>query len=294
MKKVSLSLLLYVVSFGGVFAQAKYPLQKGNIWQYWTWNFLNGQYTYTYGWTDSVTADTLLSNGKVYALFKSDEVGPFNRNGSMMRQDSTRVFLYRPSFSSDSLLYDFGKSTGDTLWIEPFPVTHDTQFVIVIYDTMRTVFGALRRQWGFEVGFKNSTNYTFWEITDGIGLTYRQSEGGDEWFLRGATIDSVTYGQITSVDQNRTEPPQSFVLYQNYPNPFNPATTISFSIPHTSFVLLRVFDILGKEVAVLLRDRRDAGTYSVSWDASRMPSGFYIARLDAAGKSISQKMLLIK
>jgi len=72
-----------------------------------------------------------------------------------------------------------------------------------------------------------------------------------------------------------------YVLGQNYPNPFNPATTISFSVPTQSFVSLKVFDTLGREVSTLLSKQLSAGTYSRQWNTAGLSSGIYFYRLSA-------------
>lgn len=80
----------------------------------------------------------------------------------------------------------------------------------------------------------------------------------------------------------------------NYPNPFNPTTKISFSIPNSSHVTLRIYDILGKEVAVLTNKAFSAGRYEFEFDASDLPSGTYIYRLITGSKTLTEKMLLVK
>ena len=87
---------------------------------------------------------------------------------------------------------------------------------------------------------------------------------------------------------------KSFELSQNYPNPFNPSTSISFSLPQSSFVTLRVYDVTGKEVASLVNEFKNTGNYSVNFDASKLSSGIYMYRLSSANTSISKKMLLMK
>ena len=72
-----------------------------------------------------------------------------------------------------------------------------------------------------------------------------------------------------------------FSLDQNYPNPFNPATIISFSLPSKSFVSLRVFDALGREVSTLVSEELSGGTYTRQWNAAALPSGVYFYRLVA-------------
>jgi hypothetical protein len=88
--------------------------------------------------------------------------------------------------------------------------------------------------------------------------------------------------------------PADFQLAQNYPNPFNPSTTIEFTLPFTQPVQLAVFDVSGKQVALLLNDVCQSGTHSVQFDASRMPSGVYFYRLTAPDKSVTRKMILVK
>jgi hypothetical protein len=88
--------------------------------------------------------------------------------------------------------------------------------------------------------------------------------------------------------------PLSFSLEQNYPNPFNPITTIKFNLPEKEFVSLKVYDIIGKETAVLLNEEKPAGLHSVQFDASGLSSGTYFYKLQAGSKIITRKMLLLK
>jgi hypothetical protein len=100
--------------------------------------------------------------------------------------------------------------------------------------------------------------------------------------------------------QNAALSPFSFKLEQNYPNPFNPATTIAYEVPGLSMMTLKIFDILGREVAVLVDGVQSSGRYTVTFDGSRLSSGLYFYRLQArslAGQtisSVSKKLLLLK
>jgi len=85
-----------------------------------------------------------------------------------------------------------------------------------------------------------------------------------------------------------------FYLSQNYPNPFNPNTQIKYSVPSRSFVELKIFNVLGKEVAILVNETKNAGEYSVSFDASKFPSGVYFYRINAGRYMDVKKMILIK
>lgn len=88
--------------------------------------------------------------------------------------------------------------------------------------------------------------------------------------------------------------PISLSLSQNYPNPFNPATNIKFQIANRELVSLKVFDVLGREVAVLVSDARPAGAYTIRWDASSFPSGVYFYRLQAGAFIETKKMVVVK
>lgn len=88
--------------------------------------------------------------------------------------------------------------------------------------------------------------------------------------------------------------PMETILNQNYPNPFNPSTTLSFVINHSSFTSLKVFDMLGREVATLIDDHLNAGEHDIVWNAADAASGVYIYRLRIDGNLISKRMLLIK
>ena len=84
---------------------------------------------------------------------------------------------------------------------------------------------------------------------------------------------------VTSVENHSTEIPMNFSLNQNYPNPFNPTTTFKFSLPKSGFVTLKVFNVLGEEVAKLVNKDLGVGTYTTQWDASKFGSGVYYYRL---------------
>ena len=85
-----------------------------------------------------------------------------------------------------------------------------------------------------------------------------------------------------------------FIINQNTPNPFNPNTKISYSIPKQSFVQLKVFDVLGREVATLVNEEQPTGNYSIEFDASNLTSGIYFYRIQAGDFVEIKKMLLMK
>ena len=83
-------------------------------------------------------------------------------------------------------------------------------------------------------------------------------------------------------------------LKQNYPNPFNPTTTIEFNLPERSYVELNIYNVLGVKIATLVQGEKDAGTYSVKFDASKYPSGLYIYELQTDKFKQTKKMIYLK
>jgi len=83
-------------------------------------------------------------------------------------------------------------------------------------------------------------------------------------------------------------------LQQNYPNPFNPSTTLTFGVPQTSIVSLDVFDILGRKTQTLFSGVMQAGEHHVLWSCPTCPSGMYVVRMQAQGKTLQREILLLK
>ena len=115
-------------------------------------------------------------------------------------------------------------------------------------------------------------------------------------------LNSAIKGAITLNESNGTELtklvvntlPKEFSLSQNYPNPFNPSTNIEFSLPEQSIVRLTIFNMLGQKVATLANERKEAGVYTVNWNASSVASGVYFYRLNVGNKVFTKRMMLIK
>jgi Tol biopolymer transport system component len=99
---------------------------------------------------------------------------------------------------------------------------------------------------------------------------------------------------LTDVKFSNSNLPVIFSLSQNYPNPFNPTTTVNFSVPKSGFVTIKLYDILGKQVATLINDNKPAGNYSVKFDGSKLVSGVYFYRMETGSFSQSRKLLLLK
>jgi hypothetical protein len=100
---------------------------------------------------------------------------------------------------------------------------------------------------------------------------------------------------VTSVGARAdSEAPIGFALHQNFPNPFNPTTHFGFRIADFGLVTLKVFDVLGREVATLVNENLQAGTHERTFDAENLASGIYMYRLQAGGRAITRRMLLVR
>ena len=124
---------------------------------------------------------------------------------------------------------------------------------------------------------------------DKITTNFDEIRLGTDW----NSVSSVI--ALTGVTEKAvTNQPAKFGLSQNYPNPFNPTTQIDYTINKTGLVTLKVYNLLGQQVATLYEGMRSAGTFKASFNASNLPSGVYFARLQAGSNSMTKKMLLLK
>lgn len=169
----------------------------------------------------------------------------------------------------------------------------------------------------YQIGYASSTDGVHWSRYSGNPVLPMGTPGSwDDYSLsmhcviwqdstfkmwyagrRSDQIFSIGYATSPLVPTDVNPPmdlPREFNLRQNYPNPFNPSTTLSYDVPTRSHITLRVYNTLGQEVATLVDEDRSAGSYSVVWDASGIASGTYLTQLTADGKSVVQKMVLLK
>jgi hypothetical protein len=142
-------------------------------------------------------------------------------------------------------------------------------------------------QIGFVSGNGTSTEPMSYSFTD-----KNVSNGIYLYRLKQIDFDgSYTFSDIIDVE---VATPMEFSLEQNYPNPFNPTTTLSFAISHSSFVILKIYDVLGNEVATLVNEEKYAGSYDVRFNASNLSSGIYFYKLQAGKFMQTKKMVLLR
>ncbi len=134
------------------------------------------------------------------------------------------------------------------------------------------------------------------EIADFVSINTSNGEGTIIGSVGYKNISGLAYTDksVSDVKNERQNIPLDYALRQNYPNPFNPATRINFVTPVASFVELKVYDILGREVAVLLNEEKPAGYYDIEFDAGGLPSGIYLYQLKAGSFTETKKMMLLK
>jgi hypothetical protein len=213
-----------------------------------------------------VGEDTLLPNGKVYKHVGSE----------FLRRDSIFIMGYNPSWHDYEYVAYFFPEPGapvhvdfpyerwyatDTMTIVPIPLDSVAHKALLMYELGSPIFLA------------------------GVGL-YRRVYDFGEVRLVGAVINGDTLGffKVVSVKEEKGQPPTTFSLSQNYPNPFNPRTTINYELSTAGFVTLKVFDVLGREVATPVENHQPIGRYRVEYEAvcrdgSLLPSGVYFYQL---------------
>lgn len=186
----------------------------------------------------------------------------------------------------------------------------DTNFVALGLDTWNYSPSA-------NASFRNSTGITYTILLNARQtlVDYYGSAGyydrsvviGADGVLKykGTSYVNNDYEQVIEVVQSeldalvvssetRPEHPKSLSLSQNYPNPFNPSTMINYQLTASDHVEIRVFDLLGKEVAMLINGFQSAGTHSVTFEASELPSGIYLYQLHTSSGIQTRKMMLLK
>ena len=137
-----------------------------------------------------------------------------------------------------------------------------------------------------------------WEVLFSGSSTSNVPHGGDTLYLyttKGISyFDTLEIFDLPSDVKQTNQVPLSYNLAQNYPNPFNPTTIINYSVPKAGLVLIKVYDILGREVTQLVNEQKNAGTYNIEFNASKLATGVYFYRMQAGNFVETKKLLLLK
>ena len=249
-----------------------YPLHIGD---YWVYEGESGGVPFIE--THRITGDTLMLDGNIYFI---------KDYSSFERLDSVgQLFTWSNSIQSGTLEYTFTVTVGDTS----------------VYPGSGNIFWRLNNKLFYNNRFE-LYRFLYPDLTY-YGQYYNQGLGLFEWtieggygILNGAYIDGNLWGDttVTVINSDPNSDATDFVLYQNYPNPFNSTTNIKYQLKDKGYVSLKVYNMLGKDVAVLVNENQDKGTYSISYDGSNLPSGVYIYSLRVNGFVQNNKMILMK
>jgi hypothetical protein len=233
----------------------------------------------------ALTGDGVISRGSIQRYLKQGSVGryQFESPNSYIQFNDTGVY---PDKITMTVYPDTSPIDFTTTWYM-FPSEIDTINNTIVADTVREfsywslgveqfsqIVPIVRRV--YSINSTNGNNYIA-----RVSLRYNQAEVPPS--VSEGSLRLVTSNQITPVEIKESGLPRNFGLEQNFPNPFNPVTTFTYSLPVTSHVNLRVFNILGQLVAIVKDEVQDAGYQIVQWDVPQggISSGLYIYRLEA-------------
>jgi Secretion system C-terminal sorting domain len=267
-----------------------FPLKIGNEWSY-------EHYIEMYK-SDSkvrVESDTLINN-KLYFKLKNFTLKSISYDYYRIDSVNCKIFIFLSD--SDFTYYDFSANdVGDTVLFDS-----NNGYIAGWYLEDKSSFNKLGINSDSYLynDILNASGYQLNTFVKDIGL-YKE-EGGEVLYslsvLKGFVKDGIVYGDTTLVGINdgKNNIPAEFPLSQNYPNPFNPTTKINFQIEKSGLVSLKVYDILGREVASIINEEKHIGEYEIKFDASKynLPSGVYFYKLQAGSYIQTKKMILLK
>jgi hypothetical protein len=253
-------------------------------------------------------------------LYKYSALSPisFPSTASILddRDNFQDITSTKQSFTDEVLIMynlDHADLGGDSYWYgtkadaSPFPVELSLFNAVLIGDKVVLNWRTETEinNYGFEIerAIDINDNWITIAFVDGNGnsnspkyydyLDYDFNKAG-KYYYRLKQIDNDGTFEYSDVITVQVTTPNKFYLGQNYPNPFNPTTRIDFSLPERQMVSLRVYNTLGKLVSELVDEIREPGSYSVTFDASRLPSGVYIYRLQTSSFAANKKMTFLK
>lgn len=279
--------------------QEFFPLHIGDLWQY---RNENNQLA-----IQRIIGDTVIEGKKFFLMIHS--LRTFG--GGIIRVDSSsRVqILYGNPIGGDSCGGELARERSTYRLAEPessawrtcddfYAFPSNTYLVSFDGIFLRNMFGQVRETMDFSFGGVTNTGDTLLlysaTLGRGIGVFYESYYDSPFFQLYGAIINGVQYGTIVAVDDIPTTAPSSFKLKQNYPNPFNPETTIEYELPLFGYVSLKVYNLLGQEVTVLVDGFRYAGRHQEIFRANSLASGVYSYVLRVGEFAAVRSMILIR
>jgi hypothetical protein len=278
-------------------AQDYYPLEIGNRWDYKThyWDFGGGGGDSSFH-TVEVIGDSLLPNNKqYYVLSRGDLIG-----GEFVRAGENHIYYYNTYQNKEDTIINLDAELNVTYYPES---EYAWSVELIEIDTV-ILFYLNTRILRYRV---DGLILRYINFSDKFGMYHLDSPGEPPGTTQWSTnvyygiIGGEVFGNPVSVEKTETSSPTRFSLSQNYPNPFNPATTIRFTISDLPagrqdlrFMSLKVYDVLGNEVAILVAEEKPAGEFEVEFDGTGLPSGIYFYQFRASSFVETKKMLLLK
>lgn len=289
-------LFCFFVSILSAQSQQIVPLANGNKWYY---NCSSqtlvppASFTY-YRRTREVLRDTLITSivwkairiTTYYSTYVTQDYEYWRSDSSQFKNLYISTPLYNTSLTTDSTWSSMGTCSITLGEIKFGGATVKTQKYF-IYDV------------GSSEGWTTGLNIGVTNYESGIAARFGGSGDYSQDNLVGALINGVEIGDSTLMytsqpSKDNIALPRKLSLLQNYPNPFNPMTRIDFFLPKASYITITIFDVLGKEIAILMSERSIEGTHSIFWDASAYPSGMYFYRIQSEREVAVRKMILLK
>ncbi len=272
-----------------------FPLAIGNVWAYDSYLLegISSQFTGTKYM--SVVDDTLIENKKYFVVENDLTSANVLAQKMYLRVDSALGFIYRywEELNDEYIYHNLCAEIGDIIFYAGNP---ELPFYILEYEQPMNYLGIDTYERMYS---ENGLCTCHHNLIKGFGLasTYFLEVYGEENILKGCVINGVLYGDTTfivDVEDQQNLIPTEFKLEQNYPNPFNPSTKINWQSPVGSHQSIKVFDVLGNEIATLVDEYKPAGRYEVEFIASSLPSGVYFYRLQSGSFLQIKKMILLK
>ena len=281
--------IIFIFITTNVRAQDYYPLEIGNRWDYEVWSSNDNNFKTISNYSIEVISDSMFSNGIAYYVLSDYDLS----GGRYVRADSDFVYYYDEDALEEDTIYHLNAQIGDfwEVWFGP------TSYISVEEIDTTELFTFTSRVMKFRL---DGLILKYVNLSDLFGPSYFHFPGEPPGtsntfkFLVGGILSGVEFGEPLSAGHATDSKLSSFTLSQNYPNPFNPTTTINYQIPELSFVTIKVYDVLGNEIAELVNEEKAKGTYAIDFNAAGLPSGIYFYRLTTGGYSATKKMILIK
>lgn len=290
-------ILIVTNSYAQDFGTQQLPLQIGNVWMYRNY-FWQPYYQY------SIVTDSVMINGYFYYKVGITNWPPnFSNHYYYIRKREDGFYVKFDSTYGlfpmmDYLYFKDSLSPGDS-WSQYTPYWYTVYHTVLDTINLGTFWGTFTKTWWIEQTDSSlALSHYFWSEEFGIVERSIDSwEDGNRLYLSGCVINGVQYGDTTiwtDVEDNENQQERTFVLNQNFPNPFNSQTTISYYLPHRSHITLKLYDILGKELKILLREELESGEHNLKFIDNSLPSGVYFYELRGDSFREIKKMTMIK